>query len=132
MKMTNVILSFALALTLTAGGASAQISKPESLTPPGAAPGNSNIMVPKDAQPDDDEIIVIPGPKIGKSEKPQITPQMFEMLYRAVWLKVSKEYQDPFKLKNWAEWENKYKGKLNSEEDLDAAIKDMLGSLHDR
>lgn len=131
MKMANVILSFALALSFTAGSASAQISKPESLTPPGAAPGN-NITVPKDAQPDDDEIIVIHGPKIGRSEKPQITPQMFEMLYRSVWLKVSKEYQDPFKLKDWAQWENKYKGKLNSEEDLDAAIKAMLASLKDR
>lgn len=135
MKKINFILflhlSLALALTLSAGSASAQVSKPESLTPPGA-PANNSITVPKDAQPDDDDIVVIPGPKIGKSEKPQITPQMFEMLYRAVWLKVSKEYQDPYKLKNWAEWENKYKGKLNSEEDLDAAVKAMLGSLHDR
>jgi carboxyl-terminal processing protease len=132
MKMTNVILSLALALSFTAGTASAQISKPQSLTPPGATPGNNSITVPKDGQPEDDEIVVIPGPKIGKAEKPQITPQMFEMLYRAIWLKVSKEYQDPFKLKNWAEWENKYKGKLKSEEDLDAAVKEMLGSLHDR
>lgn len=136
MKFANVIA--VLLLTFSLNAVNAQVPQDQSLTPPGqeTKPG---LTVPQDpkAQPEqnkdeEDEIIVIPGPKIGKPQKPQLTPAMFEMLYQAVWAKVGKEYQDPYKLNNWASWQNKYKGKLKTQEDLDAAIKDLLGSLNDR
>lgn len=129
MKLTRVILALLMALQLSAGIASAQVAEPQNLAPPGQVnPGG--LTVP--AGGEDDEIVIIQGPKIGKSEKPQLTPQMLEMLYKAIWQKVGKEYQDPYKLNNWASWENKFAGKLKTEEDLDAAVKEMLESLQDR
>lgn len=130
MKIARFFLVMLLGVSISAGSALAQISQPPSLTPPDGAP-KQGITVPNQ-QPDEDEIVIIPGPKIGRQEKPQITGPMLEMLYRAVWMKIGKEYQDPFKLKEWASWENKYKGKLTTEAELDAALKDMIGSLNDR
>ncbi len=134
MKITTAIA--ALLLTLSMGTANAQVPQDESLAPPSQENNKPAVTMPQQqAEPtedEDEEIIIIPGPKIGKPGKPQMTPAMFEMLYQAVWAKVGKEYQDPYKLNEWASWQNKYKGKLKTPEDLDAAIKDMLGSLKDR
>ena len=130
MKIARFFLALMLGISVLPGVASAQVGSP-SLTPPGVAP-RQGITLPA-AEPDEkDEIVIIPGPKIGRQEKPQLTGPMLEMLYRAVWMKIGKEYQDPFKLQDWASWENKYKGKLTNEAELDAALKDMIGSLNDR
>lgn len=132
MKFTRVILSCFLLLGLCLTNAEAQTGTPGGLTAPSQEKPGS-LSLPKDQSPaDEDEIIVIPGPRIGKQEKVQLTPQMLEMLYRAIWLKVGKEYQDPYKLADWAVWEKKFAGKLATEEDLDAAVKEMLASLKDR
>jgi len=135
MKITSAIA--ALLLTLTLGTANAQVVQDENLAPPSQEKSDkpSVTMPQQQAEPDendDEEIIIINGPKIGKPSKPQLTPAMFEMLYQAIWAKVGKEYQDPYKLNEWASWKNKYKGKLKSPEDLDAAIKAMLEGLKDR
>ncbi len=59
------------------------------------------------------------------------TPQMLEAVYSRVWNQVAQSYHDPVRLNNWHVYETKYKGKLNTEEDLEKALKDMLGSLND-
>lgn len=129
------ILRAMLVLLLLAGAFTSQSlaqvpGHNENLLPP-SQEGQKKIGIP-DSNQDDDEIIVIPGPKIGRQEKPVLTPALLEMLYRAVWMKVGKEYQDPYKLADWASWEHKFKGKLQSEADLDSAIKELLSSLNDR
>src|SRR5262249_25547285 len=59
------------------------------------------------------------------------TPEMLEGVYMKVWQQVVKTYHNPKALKDWDQWAFKYKGKLQTTDDLEAAIKDMLGSLHD-
>lgn len=59
------------------------------------------------------------------------TPQMLEAVYSRVWNQVAQSYHDPVRLNNWHLYETKYKGKLNTEEDLEKALKDMLSSLND-
>lgn len=136
---TARLLILVLCSTFFIGSAQAQMKNPENMTPPNqlSQPQHPGLTVPANGEKkdgDDDEIIVIPGPKIGKREdaKPQLSPEIFEMLYKAVWQKVGKEYHDPYKLSQWAEWENKFKGQLKSEAELDQAIKQMLASLNDR
>lgn len=130
MKLTRVLSALLIAFAFLLPAANAQPSPHENLSPPGQeGPGRITLPSPAD---EDDEIIIIAGPKIGKPEKPQFTPAMFEMLYRAVWMKVGKEYHDAYKLNDWASWENKFHGKLKSEEDLSNAVKELLASLDDR
>lgn len=133
------ILALVLGFCVATGPVLAQVAQPESLTPPQAqaAPGakqKSPRGAPKPGvfMDGDEEIVVIPGPKIGGSSKPVITPQLLEALYQAIWMKVGKEYTDTQKLQDWAKWQNKFKGKLTTPEELDAAIKEMVGSLNDR
>jgi C-terminal processing protease CtpA/Prc len=60
------------------------------------------------------------------------TPQIREGLYKQIWSLIANQYVDETKLTDWAARYNKYDGKLNSEADLDAALKDLVGSVGDR
>lgn len=60
------------------------------------------------------------------------TAQQLEQLYHAVWERVGATYHDHEALKDWAQWENKYAGKLTTIEECEAAIKEMVSSLNDR
>lgn len=131
MKLSKLLLALVLAASCCIGAAHAQVAQSENLTPPASGP--EKITIPKQDDADgDDEIVIIEGPKIGRTEKPQLTPAMLELIYRGIWQKVGKEYHDPYKLNDWASWEKKFAGKLKSEEDLSKAVKEMLGSLNDR
>lgn len=138
--ITRSILALVLGFCVAVGPVAAQVAQPESLSPPNVAQQNNGAKqksprgAPKPGviMDGEDEIVIIPGPKIGGSSKPVITPQMLDALYQAIWMKVGKEYTDTQKLQDWAKWQNKFKGKLNTPEDLDAAIKEMVGSLNDR
>ncbi|MBX9570349.1 MAG: PDZ domain-containing protein [Candidatus Obscuribacterales bacterium] len=136
--ITRYILALVLGFCVATGPVLAQVSQPESLTPPTAAQATGakqkSPAAPKRGvmMDGEDEIVIIPGPKIGGSSKPVITPEILEALYGAVWQKVGKEYTDRQKLQDWGKWQHKFKGKLKTPEDLDAAIKEMVGSLEDR
>jgi len=62
----------------------------------------------------------------------QPTPQDFEGVYTQAWLEIAQHYHNLDALKNWGDWLHKYDGKLNSRQDLDAALKAMVGSLNDQ
>ena len=59
------------------------------------------------------------------------TPAMLEEVYRNVWTQVAENYIRVDKLANWQEWRHKYDGKLQTKEDLEKAIQEMLASLGD-
>lgn len=139
-RYARTFLAALLGLHLAIAPVSAQVSQPDSLTPPtqeqiGASADKQRPAAPKKGpvvKAEDEEIIWIPGPKIGKAEKPVITPEMLEQLYTAVWAKIGKEYTEPHKLGEWSKWKDKYKGQIKTPEDLDKAIKEMTESLNDR
>ncbi|MBN9397070.1 MAG: hypothetical protein J0H83_17610 [Candidatus Melainabacteria bacterium] len=62
----------------------------------------------------------------------QPKPEELEAIYTEVWGLVGQRYFDETKLANWHLWANKYKGKLNTVADLNAALTEMVGSLGDR
>ncbi len=136
MKLNRILLAMMLALSFSVSMTHAQTIAPAPTTPSSISlpPSHDELAKPaaKEDDDDDDEIVIIQSQPIGKREKVQITPAMFEALFKSVLAKVSKEYQDPHKLGNWSGWEAKYKGKLKTEEDFDAAVKEVLGSLNDR
>ncbi len=59
------------------------------------------------------------------------TPAMLERVYVQVWQQVAAQYHDPARLADWYKWQDKYKGKLTTPDELEAAVKEMLKSLHD-
>jgi C-terminal peptidase prc len=63
---------------------------------------------------------------------PRITPAYLESLYSDAWFSIGETYWDESKLANWEDWENKFAGKLKTEQDLDSALSQMVGSLHDQ
>jgi carboxyl-terminal processing protease len=140
--MNRISVFSALLLGLIfSSNASAELLLPDSPNPSTQPPALSSPPAPQTpdatkpaAAPQDDEIIVIAPPRIGKAEaqKAEPTPEMFELLYKMVWLKVSQEYQDPSRLRDWDQWQHKFDGKLKSETELDSAVKELLGSLKDR
>jgi len=99
-----------------------------------ALPQGHPVVVPE--VPGTLEIITDPraisqlfGRTAGAPFKP--TPEMLESVYVKVWQQVAQSYHDPARLADWYKWADKYKGKLQTEEDLEKALKDMLGSLND-
>lgn len=60
------------------------------------------------------------------------TPAQLEAFYHSVWEHVGEVYHDTSLLQNWGQWENKYKGQLNTPADLDKALQEMLASLNDQ
>jgi len=62
----------------------------------------------------------------------QPDPKQLEGLYHTVWETVRRSYYDEGNLKNWGTWEYKYKDRLQTTDQLNAALVDLLASLHDR
>jgi len=62
----------------------------------------------------------------------QPPPEVLEKLYRQVWSTIGAKYVDQAKLKDWHLWADKYKGKLKTGNDLQNALKEMVGSVGDR
>ncbi|MBK9141180.1 MAG: PDZ domain-containing protein [Candidatus Melainabacteria bacterium] len=56
----------------------------------------------------------------------------YEELYHMLWAQIGNMYFDQDALKNWASWEHKFDGKLDSREALDNALKAMFESLRDQ
>ncbi len=55
-----------------------------------------------------------------------------QALYRSVWKATPEHIYDPEVLLSWHLWENRYEGRLNSQEDAERAIAEMLASTGDR
>lgn len=103
---------------------------------PSAAPAKPDTPVVAPQAPGQLEIITDPrmiqqlfGRNSGTPGKP--TPQMLEAVYQKVWQQVAQSYHDPARLTDWYKYQDKYKGKLATPEDLENALKEMLGSLND-
>lgn len=101
----------------------------------GNAPAGPKIPVGPDGVPG----LNIPGlhPGAVPNGQPQTvevepTPAMREALYKRIWGLIANQFLDETKLKDWDQRLHKYDGKLNTEEDLDAALKDLVGSVNDR
>ena len=60
------------------------------------------------------------------------TPALREQLYRQIWQQLANEYVDETKLKDWETRLHKYDGKLNTAEEMDAAIHELVNSVGDR
>lgn len=69
------------------------------------------------------------GPAIQANAAP--SPKDLEDLYHTVWTKVATRYYNSDALSDWGKWEHAYDGKLQTTDDLDKALKDMLRSLSD-
>lgn len=138
-SLAQLLLGLAIIVGVTAQS-NAQVFQPTPTLPPGkTAPGKTGpgLTVPKTADGKDgkkaeDDLIIIPGPQIGPKRKAEPTPAQLESFYKQVWRKLGKEYNDPSKLKKWAEWESKFNGKIKNLKDLDVALKQMVESLGDR
>lgn len=60
------------------------------------------------------------------------TPALREQLYKQLWSQLANEYVDESKLTDWDERLRKYDGKLNTAEEMDAAIQELIESVGDR
>ena len=103
---------------------------------PSAAPAKPDTPVVAPQVPGELQIITDPrmiqqlfGRNQGAPGKP--TPEMLESVYQQVWQQVAQSYHDPARLADWYKYQDKYKGKLTTPEELESALKEMLGSLHD-
>lgn len=103
---------------------------------PSAAPAKPETPVVAPQAPGQLQIITDPrmiqqlfGRNSGTPGKP--TPQMLEAVYQKVWQQVAQSYHDPARLADWYKYQDKYKGKLTTPEELENALKEMLGSLND-
>lgn len=61
-----------------------------------------------------------------------VSPELLESYYHDVWQRIGNSYYNPDALKDWGQWERKYKGELTTVEEMDRAIKEMVNSLGDR
>lgn len=118
----------------------APTAAPATAAPTPAQPGKS--VVPTEAKPavaaeptpvqiitDPRQIQQLFGRQTAAPANP--TPEMLEYVYNQVWKQVAAQYHDPSRLANWYQWQDKYKGKLTTPDELEAAVKEMLKSLHD-
>lgn len=115
-------------------------------------PGDGEGGVSKDAgdAKDTDSKAVQPGPQVKDINElpPELrkllgagqpvvtevepTPAMREQLYKQIWQQIGAEYFDQTKLNDWDSRLTKYDGKLNSAEELDAALTELVDSVGDR
>lgn len=157
MKMKHLYtLSLALCLSLSAFSAAATEDSPGRNPPPlwdhirnhgetlapvadpsknPAKDGEKSVTPAPDAK-DLEEIPPELRKKLGLRE-PEVTeveptPAMREQLYKQIWQQIAAEYVDESKLQDWDARLNKYDGKLNSAEELDAALTDLVDSVGDR
>lgn len=107
------------------------LAQPEAQAQPAAPAPDQGIVMPG---PGGTIIVLPPGhPALGGVQaQSEIPPAMLEGLYRRVWAKIGATFYKPEALANWATWEHKYDGKLQTIEDMDKAIKEMVASLGDR
>lgn len=118
----------------------------DSVTP--AVPGKAGtpLSPTKDASPGIPfkELVPVPGAPpgiftidrstigdMGQKVVAQPTPDQLEAVYNKVWSDVAESYHDADNLKDWYLWQDKYKGQLKTTDDLEKALKEMLGSLKD-
>ncbi|MCC6979393.1 MAG: PDZ domain-containing protein [Candidatus Melainabacteria bacterium] len=66
------------------------------------------------------------------SQQAALTPQQLENIYKSTWAQVNATYYDHAALKDFGAWKNKYDGKLTTQAELEAAIKEMMASLGDK
>jgi len=60
------------------------------------------------------------------------TPAMLDEEFMDIWTFIGQKYYNGDKLSSWQIWPAKYKGKLQTRDDLDKAVATMLTSLDDR
>ncbi len=121
---------------------------------PDNVPGGGNSFVPGDGEGGvakyKDGKAISPGPQVkeinelppelrkllgaGQPAVTEVEPTaaMREALYKQIWQAIGSEYNDDSKLTDWDARLNKYDGKLNSEEELDAALTELVDSVGDR
>lgn len=122
MKLTKTLV--ALLVLLTASWLAVATAQE---APPPQAPASQSTLPPGDAVPAGTPFA---GPNGQQVVEP--TPAMREALYHKVWQQIADEYIDPSKLQDWDKLATKYNGKLNSDEDLDAAITELVQTVGDR
>lgn len=66
---------------------------------------------------------------VGSGGEP--TAAELETVYHEVWQLVSRHYNRPAKLAEWASWKHKFDGKLTTADELESALQEMLSSLDD-
>jgi len=60
------------------------------------------------------------------------TPAMLDEEFMNIWTFIGQKYYNGDKLASWQVWPAKYKGQLQTRDDLDKAVATMLASLNDR
>jgi len=149
MKHQSTLCALLLCLALSAGSAVAQEAVPQSngtqdsqgVPTPGSVPTVQGIPgpqgvptipgVPPGRLP---FVPVGPNPQGGEAKTVEVepTPALREALYKQVWQALASEYVDETKLTDWEQRFTKYDGKLNSDKELDAALKELVGAVGDR
>lgn len=68
------------------------------------------------------------------SPQPTVIPESSdaETLYHVTWQVTSEHFYNQEKLQGWSDWEHKFDGQLKTQQDAEAAVNQMLGSLGDR
>lgn len=155
MNIKRMLLSLLVTCVLFAGPAYADGVLPFGVMPPGSSaqtlPPKAQPNQPGQTQPDPSkqqpavQPPTEPGPIIVPldvlreflrehmaTQQAAPTPEQLEGLYNKVWERVGATYHDHEALKDWLSWKEKYKGKLTTEAELEAALKEMLASLNDR
>jgi carboxyl-terminal processing protease len=108
-------------------------SPPATSEPPAWKPVNpkpKRKTIPSDTKLPE-EIVIIQSPGAKPVQRPP-TPQELQEIFLSVWNQVGRAYIDPKALKDWDSWLKKYSGKLQTPEDVDNAIAEMVKSLNDR
>lgn len=125
MKFMKRIFVIMLLFSLALGNAVAQV--------PDNPDDTTGKPVQKVATPQEEsKIPMVFGPSFPSDTLPAIQPEVLEALYHTVWEQIGNTYVDPRRLQDWHAWEKKYKGKLNTLADLDAALKELVAAVGDR
>ena len=115
--MKSRIIALAVLLALGSGSAFAAGNK--------ASPASTRHASPAAA------VAATPGITSAPAAKP-LTPAHYQQMYYDAWFSLGEQYYDPSKLSGWKDWQHRYDGKLTTEQELDAALKALTGSLHDQ
>jgi len=106
-------------------GAGNGVTAPEKAKP--GNPTDSGRPMPADIQKFFEQLF---GQAQAAPAKP--TPAQLEAVYKNIWGQINNSYYDHDALKNFGVWLHKYDGRLTTQAELEAAVKEMAGSLHDR
>jgi carboxyl-terminal processing protease len=96
---------------------------------PAVTPGTSPDITPAQVE----DFLVKHGMDADKAKAASNpTPAMLDQEFMNIWAFIGQKYYNGDKLASWQVWPAKYKGKLNTREDLSKAVDTMLASLGDR